>query len=82
MPRIRPLDYDEVAERHKRIAGKIREYQHVTGCELEFIAKAAGIHVKTLRLRLKDPGTFTARELARIAKKLKIPCDEINQYIC
>lgn len=61
-----------VERKGREVIGQIRFGMAVAGYDIENLAIEAGISPSTMRRRMKDPGTFTLKELDTICKRLRI----------
>ena len=57
---------------NREVVGSIKNGMILNGLNLENLAVATGINERTLRRRMRDPETFSVRELRSICRRLHI----------
>ena len=87
MPRVKPLSMaqkaaQEAERRNRALLGTLNKYRMIQGFHSwELAAPALGMSEATLFRRMKNPETFTLEELHRIIKVLRIPKEEISDFV-
>jgi AraC-like DNA-binding protein len=76
MPRTR---LDRLVKPYRELQDLINGRAQTDGLSEDDVAQIVGCSASTIRRRMKDPGTFTMRELERLSKGLDIPYDDMRR---